>query len=62
MFINLVWLAYILQIKTKQETIQNAFSLDTFLFLNISMIVRKAVRRQRRENMSIIVSKSRYYL
>lgn len=33
MFINLVWLAYILQIRTNQDTTQNAFSLDGFLFL-----------------------------
>lgn len=48
MFINSVWLAYILQIGTNQDTSQNAFSLDVFLFvLNISMAMREAERREK---------------
>lgn len=44
MFINLVWLAYILQIRTNQDTTQNAFSLDRFLFLIFSWLGGKHSR------------------
>lgn len=47
MFINSVWLAYIVQIRTNQDPSQNAFSLEAFLFLNISIIGREAEKRHK---------------
>lgn len=43
MFINSVWLAYILQVGTNQDTIRTAFSFDVSLFLNIFMIEGKQI-------------------
>lgn len=37
MFINSVWLEYILQVGTNQDAPQTAFSFDVSLFLNIFM-------------------------
>lgn len=52
MFINWAWLAYILQIRTNQESTSNAVSLDAVLFLNISVRGREAEKRQRERGMA----------
>lgn len=52
MFINWAWLAYILQIRTNQESTENAVSLDAVLFLNISVRGKEAEKRQRERGMA----------
>lgn len=51
MFINWAWLAYILQIRTNQDSTLNAVSLDAVLFLNISVTGREVEKRQREGGM-----------